>query len=64
MIIDFLKFEINNNLYELTGVHLLEYNGWTYDVVNRTNGTRKIMSEGKLKDLLKKYEYKVCSVDN
>lgn len=61
MEIDFRKFKINNNLYELTGLHLLEYNGWTYDVVNRTNGQRKIMSEAKLKDLLNKYDYVIVN---
>jgi len=61
MEIDFRKFKINGNLYELTGVRLLQYNGWTYDVVNRTNGQRKVMSEDKLKDLLNKYYYVIVN---
>ena len=56
MEINFLKFEINNNIYELTGVHKLEHNGWTYNVVNRTNGNRKMMSEKALKLMLNKYK--------
>ena len=59
MEIDFIKFKINDTIYELTGLHKLEYNGWTYDVVNRNNGNRKIMSENALKQMLEKYNYKI-----
>ena len=56
MEIDFLKFTIFGNDYELTGVHKVANMEWEYDVVNRTNGNRKIMSERKLKQMLTKYK--------
>lgn len=59
MEINFTKFEIGNNKYELTGVHNTGYNNWTYDVVNRTNGNRKLMSEDALIKMLTKFKYEI-----
>lgn len=57
--INFLKFKINNNLYEIVGLEYRENNKWTYDIINRNTGNRKQLSKEKLLKLLQNYEYEI-----